>query len=147
MWNDSSSWGGFDPWRELDRFAVDAARVLGGLWSAPTRRNHPPTNVYASPEAVLLQAQVPGYGPHDFEVALEGRTLMLRGAVRADDGAQNVASEAGADTPISRSFARSFRMPYRVDAEGVRARLVDGVLDVRVPRAPEDRPKRIEIEG
>lgn len=56
---------------------------------------------------------------------------------------------AEAEAELHRSFRRKFRLPERVDVDGISAEYVDGVLTVKVPRSyvrrgffiePDDRP-------
>lgn len=42
-------------------------------------------------------------------------------------------------------FSRTFSFPVRVDQEAVTAKLEDGVLSVRVPKAPKHEARRIDI--
>lgn len=53
-----------------------------------------------------------------------------------------------------RSFRRKFRLPERVDVDGISAEYVDGVLRVKVPRSyirrgafidPADRPQTVDL--
>ena len=42
-------------------------------------------------------------------------------------------------------FSRSFRLPFRIDASGVDARYQHGVLEVKLPKAAEDRPRKVPV--
>ena len=43
------------------------------------------------------------------------------------------------------SFTRSFRLPEGVDAGKIQAAFKNGVLELHVPKAPEAKPRRIQI--
>ncbi|KAL8764963.1 MAG: hypothetical protein Q9209_007790 [Squamulea sp. 1 TL-2023] len=43
-------------------------------------------------------------------------------------------------------FHRAFTFPSRVDQDGVKARLNNGILNVTVPKAAEHKSKRIQVE-
>ena len=45
------------------------------------------------------------------------------------------------------SFLRAFSLPFRVDSEKVEATLRNGVLSISLPRAEEDKPRRIAIRA
>jgi HSP20 family protein len=47
----------------------------------------------------------------------------------------------------SGSFKRRIPLPVAVDASRVEARLVDGVLTVTCPKAPESQPRRVEVRS
>jgi hypothetical protein len=44
-------------------------------------------------------------------------------------------------------YRRSFTLPAHVDAEKIEASAQDGVLQVRIPKAKDMRPKRIEVRA
>jgi len=44
-------------------------------------------------------------------------------------------------------FGRTVEVPHKVDADKVEASLKDGVLKIRLPKAPEVQPKRIEVKA
>jgi HSP20 family molecular chaperone IbpA len=46
----------------------------------------------------------------------------------------------------SASFTRSISLPHAVDASGVMARLVDGVLTLRVPKAEDKKAFQVTVE-
>ena len=40
---------------------------------------------------------------------------------------------------------RTLELPFRVEADDVKATLAAGVLDIELPRAKDERPRRIAI--
>ena len=111
--------------------------LLSGLLAAPAaaQGGGVAVNLSADEEQVTLRAQVPGYGPGDVSLTLEGQTLALEGAVRSEDEPERV----------ERHFRRRVRLPFRVDSEGVEATIEHGLLEVVLQRAAGDRPRNIEI--
>ena len=51
-----------------------------------------------------------------------------------------------AEMPAS-SYRRSFTLSRELDASKIEANLKDGVLKLRIPKAEEARPRRIEIKA
>jgi len=47
----------------------------------------------------------------------------------------------------SGEFTRTMEPPYRIDAQRVDARFKNGVLSVRLPRAEEDKPRKIAVKA
>ena len=45
------------------------------------------------------------------------------------------------------NFSRSFRLPFKVDAAKVDASFKNGVLSISLPRAEEDKPRKIAIKA
>jgi len=43
-------------------------------------------------------------------------------------------------------FTRSLELPFRVDAKNVEATFNNGVLTITMPRAEEDKPKKISVK-
>jgi len=85
-----------------------------------------------SRDEVTVQVALPGVGPEDIDVQVAGNTLTLTVMVR--DGGDDV-----------RSLCRSIVLPSAVDADGVVARLDQGVLVLRLPKRSSPTPKRIDI--
>jgi len=49
--------------------------------------------------------------------------------------------------PSYGSFLRSITVPTAVDAEKIEASYENGVLEVSLPKAPEVKPKKVEVSG
>jgi HSP20 family protein len=43
-------------------------------------------------------------------------------------------------------FSRTVELPFEVDTEQVEARYARGIVEIRVPRAAADRPRKIEVQ-
>lgn len=50
-----------------------------------------------------------------------------------------------AECEPARDFRRSLRLPASVDAEKAEAKITDGVLTLRLPKAESARPKMIKV--
>jgi len=104
----------------------------------------PRVNLYSTPEASVLRAEVPGVAMQDLEITVEGDTLTLKGVRKPES-----------DVPPERyyrcerghgRFGRSVRLPHRVDTGKVEAALKSGMLEVKLPKAPEERPRTITVK-
>jgi len=136
------SWGSYDVLRrEMD----DLLERFGVLPSAQVARGaFPPVNLYETEDAYVLTAEVPGLAPEELEISLEGATVTLRGE-------RKVAPEEGASVHRSErpsgAFRRAFDLPVPIDAEKVEAVHRHGVLTLRLPKAPEHRPRQISVKA
>ena len=137
------SWGG-DPWSQLEQMQAEMDRwfrVANDSYAPGT----PPVDVWADGDGVVVEAELPGFEPNDVDISVENDVLTLRG--------KRVAPERSEDTRSFRQergfgeFVRSFRLPYRVDSAAVDARYTNGVLEIKLPRAEADRPRRIAIQA
>jgi HSP20 family protein len=82
--------------------------------------------------------------PGDIEISVRDDTLTLRGsrkAVELEEGTTYHRRERG-----SGAFARTVELPFRVEGGKVEATFEKGVLKISLPRAEEDKPKKITIK-
>ncbi len=94
-------------------------------------------------DAFVLEAEVPGFEKDEIQVSLEEETLTIRGEPRAAEAT----AEAPKRSRPRASFARSFTLPVRVDAEKVTATLRNGILELRLPKAAEAKPRQIAVRA
>ena len=105
----------------------------------------PPINVSETGEALVVRAELPGIKADQLDITVEDNTLTIAGAremEREDEDVSYHRREREWGT-----FRRSLSMPVRVDPEGVKARYVDGILIVELPKAAEARPKQIAVQA
>jgi HSP20 family protein len=102
-------------------------------------------NVEEAADELLLTAELPGMLYEDISLDIENNILTIRGEKRetrdeADEGRKYHVSER-----TYGSFHRSFTLPRTVEADSIEARFDNGVLTVRLPKAPEAKSRSIEI--
>jgi len=114
------------------------------LFDTPSTR-FPALNVHEGPENVTITAEVPGVKSEDIDVTVEGDTVGLTVEFRPLEPAEG--EKLHRRERVAGKFSRSVQLPYPVDAESVAAEYRDGVLEIRVVRAPESRPRQIEIQS
>jgi HSP20 family protein len=102
----------------------------------------PPVDVYETPEAILIVAEVPGVEPASIDLAVTGNTLSLRGVKEA-------AEIPDAVSPVRERlfgrFHRQIMLPNEVDLENAEADANHGVLKVRLPKRTAVKPRTIPI--
>lgn len=128
IWNPIFPTAALTPWREL------AARAE----SRPQR--FPAVRAHSGPEAVVIEALLPGVAREDLELAIEDDTLVLAGQLKPFGEARPALRERATGR-----FRRQLRLPYPVDAAQAEAELANGLLRVRLPRAAEHGPVRIQV--
>ncbi len=129
--------------RMLERFFREWERPWGlerrwTIWS-------PAVEVVETSDAYIVRAELPGVKPEDIEVTLQDDILTIRGKrerseERKDETIHIVERAYG-------EFARSLRIPADVKAEAVEATYKDGILEVRLPKSEESKPRRIEVKA
>lgn len=108
-------------------------------------RFQPRVNVTETNEAYELECEVPGIAPEEVKVTLSGDTLTIQGEKRREEKREG---DTWHVTERSYgSFQRSFTFPANVDADSVEASSENGVLHIKVMKATEQQPKRIQIRS
>jgi HSP20 family protein len=147
-----TGWTDFDDTlRTFDRWQRRMDRALGG-WAEPLalrerRRvpaSWPPTNVFETPDAFVVKADVPGLAEGDVAVSVEEDVLVVRGERKAEVPA-GYKAHLRERAPVA--FTRKLAMPVRVDASAVTATLEHGVLTVTLPKSKEALPRQIAVKS
>ena len=143
----------WEPLRELGTLENEMNRLFNSVFDAPPaggnggamRRWMPAMDVAETEEDFVLRADLPGLGQDDVKIELEDSTLTISGERKSEheskgEGFYRVERATGA-------FSRSLTLPKGVDPEAVTARFDRGVLEVRIPKPAERKPRRISIGG
>jgi HSP20 family protein len=125
--------------RELEQMLATAFGSPGGAVTGV----YPPVDVFDAGEEYLVTAELPGLKKDDVHIEVEDDTLTLRGERKLPEVGDNAAWHRR-ERPAGR-FRRVVRLG-RLDSETARAEFKDGVLTVRLPKAKETRPRRVEIQ-
>ncbi len=102
-------------------------------------------DLYETEDGYALELEVPGFREEDVEVTVDRGVLTVsasRDTESTDEGRTYHVRERRAQR-----FARSFALPASVNAEEVKADIEAGVLTVRLPKAPEAKPRRIAVKA
>ncbi len=138
----------WSPWREMERLrremnrlfaATTPARLGGGVALA-----YPAMNVWANEDGAIITAELPGVNPEDIDVSVVDDTLTLKGG-REPDELQEGATYHRRERNYGK-FTRVFRLPFQVEADEVKATFEKGVLQISLPRAESDKPKKIAVK-
>ncbi len=90
-----------------------------------------------------LYGDLPGVAQQDLDIRYDNEQLLIDGKVSNRNGGRRfVREEYGVG-----DFHRSFTVGETIDTEGISAELRNGVLIVRLPKAKEMRPRRIEVKS
>ncbi len=133
--------------RQMDRLFSDFERdqVDGGSpWAGPPRQASPRVHIWDMGSELMLRAELPGVSEKDIDLTVQQGVLSLRGKRQesAPEGYSVHRQERQSFT-----FARTFALPCRVDTEKVQARVKNGVLDVVLPKSPDEQPRQIRVSA
>ena len=92
---------------------------------------------------MVLKADLPGIDPKDVEINVQNNTLTLRGERKFESDVKQ--DDFRRIERVYGSFVRSFALPQAVDADKVEAEYRNGVLEVKLPKRPEAKPKQIKV--
>jgi HSP20 family protein len=104
----------------------------------------PSVDVYVDKENVIVKTELPGVAKNDIEVSLEDGALLItaeRKHETKDEGLTTCRAERGYG-----KVQRSVSLPTAVVVDQVKATYKDGILTVTLPKAPEAKPKHIEVK-
>ncbi|MEA2128449.1 MAG: hypothetical protein QOJ85_1340 [Solirubrobacteraceae bacterium] len=140
----------WDPARELDTLQGEMNRLFSSFFDTPTpgngttvRRWIPAMDLVETDDHFVLKADLPGIDESDVNIVFENNVLTVSGERRTEheakkDGYYRLERTMG-------SFSRSLTLPEGIDADAVNAKFDNGVLEVRIPKPAEAKPRRIQI--
>ncbi len=96
-------------------------------------------NIRDEDEAFVLTALVPGLKPDSLNIQVLDDVVRIEGDFGHDDNEYLLKELPGG------SFRRELRLPSPLEADQVEAKIADGVLTVRLPKAESARPKTIKV--
>jgi HSP20 family protein len=138
-------------WRELDQLSNRLSQLFEPVSFNPAPSGTgtwiPSVSVEETENELILIAELPGLKPTDVDVQLENNVLTIRGMKMEErkEGEENRRFHVWERS--YGSFERSFRLPQSVRVDDVSASFEDGLLRIRMPKAPEARTRRIEVRG
>ena len=133
----------WDPFREFLTLQQRALRSGGDQDAEATWT--PPVDIFEKGEDLVIRAELPGIDREAIEVRVENDTLTLSGSRERDESIED--AHVYRLERVHGSFARSFRLPKTVDAARIEAEFKNGVLQVRLPKAADARPRKVEIQA
>jgi HSP20 family protein len=142
----------WEPVRELNTIQNEMNRLFNTFFESPApgnsgtaqaRRWLPAMDLVETDDHFVLRADLPGLSEEDVKIELEDNVLTVSGERKAEheerkEGYYRVERASG-------TFARSLTLPEGVDPAGVTAHFHRGVLEVRIPKPEERKPRKVAI--
>jgi HSP20 family protein len=141
----------WEPARELGTIQSEMNRLFNTFFDAPSttsnggtfRRWIPPMDLVETDGEFVLRADLPGLTEADVNIEFEDNVLTVSGERKSEheernEGYYRIERSSGA-------FRRSLTLPEGVDPEAVKATFDRGVLEVRVPKPEERKPRKVAI--
>ncbi len=142
----------WDPYREMLSLREAMDRLFEGSLVPSARGREQRTrpvpiavDMVETDDALVVKSNLPGLKPEDVDITIRENTLTIKGEFEVDEETE------GEDVHIRErrygAFQRSVALPKYVQPEDAEASFEDGVLKITLPRAEEEKPKRIEVKG
>jgi HSP20 family protein len=143
----------WEPARELTSLQSEMNRLFNTFFDTPAgqqggnggslRRWVPAMDLVETDDHFVLRADLPGLSEEDVNIELEDNVLTLSGERKSEheerrEGYYRVERSSGA-------FARSLTLPEGVDPDAVQASFDRGVLEVRIPKPEQRKPRKVAI--
>ena len=125
--------------------AQDQGKGQGSRQVKPSQRGSvllPPVDIFEDESGFTLIADMPGVAKEQLVVRVTGDNLLIEGAatVPATGNMELVYGEIQ-----SPQYRRSFTLSRELDPGKIEAKLANGVLNLRIPKAEDARPRRIDV--
>jgi HSP20 family protein len=136
-------WGGVsDIQSEVNRlfdnfFGRPGSGAAGRAWA-------PPVDLYETADDLVLTLELPGVRDKDVTVSITGDLLTVKGERRFEHDVKeqqflHVERAYG-------KFERLVQLPIPVQADKVKATYRDGLLEIKLPKTEEIKPKEIKVD-
>jgi HSP20 family protein len=112
---------------------------------AHAQRWVPAMDLIEADDHLVLRADLPGLAEDDVSIEIQDNALTISGERKAESEERD-----GSWYRVERAFGRFSRtltLPEGVDPDAINAEFDKGVLEVRIPKPEERKPRRIEIKA
>jgi HSP20 family protein len=103
----------------------------------------PPANITATDNGYLIEIEMPGVNKEGLEITVESNELTITGRRHSElpDGELLYCESALAD------FRRIFELGLDIDTSKISAEMAQGIVKLRLPKAEQAKPRKIQIAG
>jgi HSP20 family protein len=140
----------WEPFRELAALQNEMSRWTSPLTGTTPGNGSsstwlPAVDVWETDDELVLSFDLPGIREDEIAVELDDNILTVSGkrertSEHSNDRFYRFERRFGV-------FSRSVTLPQGVQEDVIRANYANGVLEVRVPKPEEPKPKRIQVGG
>ena len=131
-------------WEEMNRLQREMDQLFNTIDRRPWPAAFPAMNLWLNDEGAVVTAELPGVDVKDLNINVTGETLTLSGERKLEDlpkGSVYHRQERSVG-----QFTRTIDLPFSVDGARVQATLEKGVLRILLPRAEQDKPRKILVK-
>jgi HSP20 family protein len=103
----------------------------------------PHVDITETETAYKVHAEIPGVSPQDVDVTLHNGILTVKGEKTTTH--EHEEGETKHRERTYGSFSRQFSLPETTDEDGVKAKAVNGVLEIEIPKVRAKQPLNINV--
>ncbi|GAC1675533.1 MAG: Hsp20/alpha crystallin family protein [Steroidobacteraceae bacterium] len=137
----------FEPWALVSRLHKDIDRWFGAPLSTAANSGawQPPVDIHEEANQFALHVDLPGVDPKAVDITAEQGVLTIRG--KREDARRGSHEGYRRVERITGEFQRHFSLPESADVENIKAKFLNGVLEVAIPKLAQVQPHRIAVEA
>jgi HSP20 family protein len=110
--------------------------------TVPLRSFLPVSDIFETEHALNVVLEMPGVAKENVEIGIDNDVLKISGRIDIAkyEGLQPVYTEYNIG-----NYSRSFQLSNKVDQDGIKAELKDGVMTLVLPKSEKAKPRRISV--
>jgi HSP20 family protein len=110
--------------------------------TVPTRAFLPVADIFETDQALTVVLEMPGVSKENVQIDVENDVLTIAGQIdySAYEGLQPLYTEYNIG-----NYSRSFQISSKIEQDGIKAELNDGVMTLVLPKAERAKPRRISV--
>jgi HSP20 family protein len=139
----------WDPFRGMGDIQTEMNRLFDTFTGRPMAGNgdrtwFPAVDVHETKDDLVLSFDIPGVSQKDVQVTIMGDLMTVRGERRFER--ENSENSYHRVERVYGKFERTIQLPMTVQTDKVKANYRDGVLEVKLPKAEEVKPREVKID-
>jgi HSP20 family protein len=137
----------YEPWALVNRLQKDIDRLFNAPATTATDSGAwlPPVDIHEEGNQFVLNVDLPGVDPKAVEITSDQGVLTIRG--QREDARREAPEGFRRIERIKGEFQRRFSLPDTADTQNIKAKVVNGVLEVAIPKLAQVQPHRIMVEA
>jgi HSP20 family protein len=136
----------WQPFREIDHLQRDMNQLFEALDNRqeafPTFA--PAAEIEADSENIYLKLEVPGLTPEEIEVQVNSNSVAILGE-RKEEKNTNQKGMKRSEFRYGK-FHRTISLPEKIKNDGVVAKYKNGILNLTLPKAEDERNKIVKVQ-
>lgn len=138
-----------NPWREIQRMQRDMDQIMRTFppfaGSSQVAPSFPAINIWLNEDGAAVTAELPGVKSEDLDISVVGETITLTGSRQPEELKEG--EKYHRRERRFGKFTRTFQLPFTVETDKVDAKFDKGILQVFLPRAEAEKPRKITVKS